>query len=62
MRLDIFNLHAQRVRSLSLLPGAHQVLWDGTDDSGRSVASGVYLYRLQEGERTWAFRRMALIR
>ena len=62
MRLDIFNLHAQRVRSLALPPGAHQVLWDGTDDSGRSVASGVYLYRLQEGERTWAFRRMALIR
>ena len=62
MRLDIFNLHAQRVRSLTLPPGAHQVLWDGMDDSGRSVASGVYLYRLQEGKRTWAFRRMALIR
>ena len=43
-------------------PGSSQVLWDGTDDSGRPVASGVYLYRLQEGDHTWAFRRMALIR
>ena len=62
MRLDIFNLRAQRVRSLALPPGSSQVLWDGTDDSGRPVASGVYLYRLQEGDHTWAFRRMALIR
>ncbi len=58
----IFNLRAQRVRSLALPPGSSQVLWDGTDDSGRPVASGVYLYRLQEGDHTWAFRRMALIR
>ena len=61
-RIDIFNLRAQRVRSLALPPGSSQVLWDGTDDAGRSVASGVYLYRLQEGDHTWAFRRMALIR
>ena len=62
MRLDIFNLRAQRVRSLALPPGSSQVLWDGTDDTGRPVASGTYLYRLQEGGHTWAFRRMALIR
>ena len=62
MRLDIFNLRGQRVRSLALSPGSSQVLWDGKDDAGRSLASGVYLYRLQEGDHTWAFRRMALIR
>ncbi|MDZ7722857.1 MAG: FlgD immunoglobulin-like domain containing protein [candidate division KSB1 bacterium] len=26
--------------------GVHQVVWDGTDHSGRRVASGVYVYRL----------------
>ena len=30
-------------------PGAHRVEWDGRDDSGRLVASGVYLSRLQVG-------------
>jgi len=26
------------------------VFWDGTDSSGRTVASGVYLYRLTAGD------------
>jgi len=29
--------------------GAHALPWDGTDDSGRQVAAGVYLYRLVAG-------------
>lgn len=62
MHLDIFNLRAQLVRSLPLSPGSHRVSWDGTDDAGRPVASGLYLYRLRDGDRTWAFRRMALVR
>ena len=27
--------------------GGHALRWDGRDDRGREVASGVYLYRLQ---------------
>jgi len=30
--------------------GTYSVYWDGTDDSGRQVSSGVYLYRMQAGE------------
>ena len=41
--------------------GSHQVLWDGRDDSGQSVSSGVYLYRLQAGE-YHAVKRMLLVR
>jgi len=33
----------------SLTFGLHAVDWDGRDDSGRGVASGTYLYRLQAG-------------
>ena len=29
--------------------GHHAVTWDGKDDGGRAVASGVYLYRLSTG-------------
>ena len=60
--LDIFNLHGQRVRSLPLPPGSRSVLWEGLDDAGQPVASGIYVYRLQEGWRTWATRRMVLVR
>ncbi len=61
-RIDIFNLQGQRVRSLPLTTGSNRVMWDGTDDSGRHVASGVYIYRLHEGTQSRFSRRMALIR
>jgi hypothetical protein len=30
--------------------GYHSVIWDGTDERGKSVHSGLYLYRLEVGE------------
>lgn len=47
--LDIYNVKGQKVRRLIngiQTHGAHTVLWDGRDESGRSVASGIYNYRL----------------
>jgi hypothetical protein len=41
--------------------GAHEVAWDGRDDAGRAVASGVYLCRLEAGGLIQV-RRMVLIR
>lgn len=47
--LDIYNLQGQRIRTLHsgwTAAGNHSRIWDGTDNNGRPVASGVYLYRL----------------
>ena len=41
--------------------GSHQVTWDGADDEGHQVASGVYLYRLEAGHRQLS-RRLVLVR
>lgn len=30
--------------------GTYEVIWDGKDEKGNEVASGVYLYRLQAGD------------
>ncbi|MBW6514023.1 MAG: T9SS type A sorting domain-containing protein, partial [Candidatus Syntrophosphaera sp.] len=52
VRLEIYNVKGQKVRSLlgSDLPkGSHSVIWNGLDDSGRPVSSGIYLYRLNSG-------------
>ena len=63
--LVIFDLSGKRVRTLVdgevLVAGGHERTWDGTDEEGRSVAGGVYLYRLVAGdfERT---RRMTLVK
>ena len=63
-RLSIYNLAGQLVRVLQLntqQAGEHSLSWDGRDDYGRAVASGVYIYRLEVGE--WAVqRRMLLLR
>jgi flagellar hook assembly protein FlgD len=41
--------------------GAHEVRWDGRSASGSTVASGVYLLRLEAGERV-ATQRMTVVR
>ncbi len=63
-RLAIFNLKGQLVRELSsghLSQGDHRVVWDGRDDSGKSVASGLYLYRLQTRDASLT-RRLLLLK
>jgi hypothetical protein len=51
--LTIYNIRGQVVRTLlrdaPRGPGSHQVMWDGTDDAGRPVASGTYIYELRVG-------------
>ncbi|HQB98589.1 MAG TPA: T9SS type A sorting domain-containing protein, partial [Candidatus Cloacimonadota bacterium] len=47
--LKIFNLKGQLVRILYngfMEPGNHSLVWNGKDDSGSDIGSGVYLYRL----------------
>ncbi len=50
--VSIYNVLGQQVRLLycGVKPaGNHLVEWDGSDETGKSVATGVYLYRLQSG-------------
>jgi len=51
--LNIYNIMGQRVRTLVddvKLPGEHKVNWDGKDDKGNSVSSGIYFYKLKVGD------------
>ena len=51
-RLEIFDLRGHRVRQWvdgERGPGDYRVIWDGRDDRGRRVVSGIYLYRLRYG-------------
>lgn len=62
--LRVFDLQGRRVRTLRdgvEAAGPHSVDWDGTDDAGRRVATGVFLYRLEAGEFV-RVRKMVLIK
>ncbi|OPZ65178.1 MAG: hypothetical protein BWY83_03058 [bacterium ADurb.Bin478] len=53
LNLVIYDLLGNQIRSLlsgKLSAGRHTAVWDGRDDSGRSVAAGVYFYRLVSSE------------
>ncbi len=49
VRLNVFNIRGQLVRTLvdkSQGPGTYNVNWDGADNRGRRISSGVYFYRI----------------
>ncbi|MDD2331543.1 MAG: T9SS type A sorting domain-containing protein, partial [Candidatus Cloacimonetes bacterium] len=55
VRIEVYNILGQRVRTLvneTKKAGVHSVTWNGTDDSGRNVSSGIYFYRMNSGKYT----------
>ena len=49
VRLEIYNAAGQRVRTLvdaAQAPGHYEATWDGRNEAGYTVASGIYVYRL----------------
>jgi hypothetical protein len=64
VRLAVYSIGGQLVRELvrqASDPGQHQVQWDGCDQAGYRVSSGVYLYRLEVGGAAIT-RRMTLLK
>jgi hypothetical protein len=62
--LMVFDAGGRLVRTLvneTLPAGPHDALWDGRDEEGRSVGSGVYFYRIETGPFVES-RKMVLLR
>jgi tetratricopeptide (TPR) repeat protein len=48
--LSVYNIRGQKVKTLlddNKDEGAHSIVWNGTDESGRNVGSGIYFYRIE---------------
>jgi len=53
--VDIYNVKGQQVTTLTasdLSAGVHSITWNGTDETGKTVGSGVYMYRLTANKQT----------
>jgi hypothetical protein len=51
--LVIFNILGQKIRTLvndERMPGSYRVVWNGKDDNGKEVSSGIYFYQLKAGQ------------
>ncbi len=58
VRVEIFDQLGRKVRTLvngeMQQQGYHSKLWDGRDDSGRGVATGIYIYKVTAGKESIA--------
>ncbi|SVD43743.1 uncharacterized protein METZ01_LOCUS396597, partial [marine metagenome] len=62
--LSLYNLAGQQVATLASglrEAGSYNLVWDGRDDAGRDLASGMYFYRLIAGDRVET-RKLMLLR
>jgi hypothetical protein len=49
---EVFNISGQKVKTLlreELFAGEYRLIWDGTDEQGRRVSSGIYFFRVEAG-------------
>jgi flagellar hook assembly protein FlgD len=64
VELAVYNVLGQKVRILAQgtqNPGWHSVEWNGRDNGGRRVSSGIYLYRLTAGSGS-AVKKLVVLR
>jgi hypothetical protein len=57
--LDIYNSRGQRVRELvngKINAGWHALQWDGCDENGRSLPSGMYYLRMNTGSKSYSYK------
>ena len=59
--ISIFNLKGQIIKTYSISNGQTSITWNGTDDSGKNVSSGVYLYKLDTDNNTYS-KKMILLK
>ncbi len=62
--LTIYNMLGQKVRTLvngQQAAGVYDIVWDGTNDNGVKLASGVYIYRMTAGNFT-QIRKLVLMK
>ncbi len=65
IELSIYNIKGQKIKSLvqnDFTKGSHSIVWNGDDELGNSVSSGVYLYKLNVDGKNEAVKKCLLLK
>ncbi len=62
--LDIYNIKGQKVKNLPVILSGDEgtAIWNGDDESGKPVGSGVYLYKLKIDGKTETVKKCLLLK
>jgi len=63
--LSVYNIKGQKVKTLvneEKEKGFHKLVWDGKDNSGKEVSSGVYLYKLDIDGKTKSVKKCLMLK
>ncbi|MCK4361501.1 MAG: T9SS type A sorting domain-containing protein, partial [Bacteroidales bacterium] len=64
VEINVYNINGQLVIQLlnkNLPAGQHRISWDGTNETGQQLKSGIYFYRLKTDEGVFR-KKMVLVR
>jgi hypothetical protein len=64
VEVTVYDIRGRCVKTLNdadLEPGSHKIHWDGRNDRGESVSSGIYLYTLKAGGKVYT-RKMTILK
>ncbi len=65
IELSIYNIKGQRIKTLTYIDftkGSHSVIWNGDNESGSLVSSGIYYYQLNINGKTEAVHKCLLLK
>jgi len=60
--IEIYNLKGQKIKQYSILNNQSSIVWNGTDQTGKPVSSGVYFYKLVSNGKDITSRKMLLLK
>ncbi len=62
--INIYNIKGQKVKNMlnsDMTAGEHIVVWEGRDESGKTVSSGIYFYKMEADNYT-SIKKMILLK
>ncbi|MBN2018146.1 MAG: SBBP repeat-containing protein [Candidatus Cloacimonetes bacterium] len=65
IELEIFNIKGQKIKTLInefMQTGNHSIIWNGDDEYGKHVCSGLYFYKLSANGKTEVIKKCLLVK